>query len=325
MFGALSSVLNFLIIALCWFTIAFSVVIYRGRGSMPFLYMAVFAVALLLTEMGLRAAEIRSPAYVWIGMVFENLTVVILKSMFYAVLAALQLLILFSILEKKVGTGWILFTALLALWLVVFPFWKAWTGMAAILYLLPYQLYIIALAWFGLWQLKKLPPRSHFPMVRGLMICAVVLTVLSAGEDILTIVRLGVHTDLSDVMSGEIKERNICEGILNIIFLGGMSFAGAKILLGSLSTEPSELPVRPPEDLPASLEGFASAIGLSKREKEVLPLLLENKSTVEISESLFISRGTVKSHTHNIYQKAGVANRAELIRIVSVSFGDEEI
>ena len=42
--------------------------------------------------------------------------------------------------------------------------------------------------------------------------------------------------------------------------------------------------------------------------------LLEEKSAQEISELLFISVGTVKSHTHNIYQKAGVGNRMQLLQ-----------
>ena len=317
MFGVFSSILDFLIVALCWLTMAFSAVIYRGRGSRTFLYMTVFAAALLLAEMELRAVEIGSPVAQWIGMVFENLSVVVFKSVIYAVLAALQLLILFRILEKKVGTGWILITVLLALWLVVFPLRKTWTGINAILYLLPYQVYIIALAGLGLRHLKMLPPRPHFPVVRGLLICTVILTILSAAEDTFTIVRLGIHTDLSAVMSGEMKERNLCEGILDVVLLGGMSFACSKILLGTLSTAPSEVPIQPVKNLSVTAEHFADAIGLSKREKEVLPLLLENLSIVQIAEALFISQGTVKSHTHNIYQKAGVANRVELIQKAS--------
>ena len=52
--------------------------------------------------------------------------------------------------------------------------------------------------------------------------------------------------------------------------------------------------------------------GITKREKEVLDLILSGKSNNQIIEILSISSGTVKSHTHNIYNKAGVNKRNEL-------------
>ena len=48
---------------------------------------------------------------------------------------------------------------------------------------------------------------------------------------------------------------------------------------------------------------------LSKRELEVLRLLAERLSNQEISDKLFISLGTVKRHTANIYQKLNVEGR----------------
>jgi DNA-binding CsgD family transcriptional regulator len=51
---------------------------------------------------------------------------------------------------------------------------------------------------------------------------------------------------------------------------------------------------------------------LSVREKEVASLLLKGCSNNEISNCLYISLNTVKTHTRNIYLKTGTANRAEL-------------
>ena len=48
---------------------------------------------------------------------------------------------------------------------------------------------------------------------------------------------------------------------------------------------------------------------LSKRELEILRLLAERLSNREIAEQLFISLGTVKRHTANIYQKLSVEGR----------------
>jgi len=51
---------------------------------------------------------------------------------------------------------------------------------------------------------------------------------------------------------------------------------------------------------------------LSMREKEVASLLLKGFSNNEISDCLYISLNTVKTHTRNIYIKTSTANRAEL-------------
>jgi DNA-binding CsgD family transcriptional regulator len=59
--------------------------------------------------------------------------------------------------------------------------------------------------------------------------------------------------------------------------------------------------------------------GLSPRESDVLPLLLQGRTISRIQETLFISAGTVSTHIRHIYQKAGVSNRQELIDLVQSS------
>ncbi len=58
---------------------------------------------------------------------------------------------------------------------------------------------------------------------------------------------------------------------------------------------------------------------LTKREKEVFDLLIQNMSTREIASTLFISEKTVRNHISNVMQKLGVRGRAhaviELIRM----------
>ncbi len=48
---------------------------------------------------------------------------------------------------------------------------------------------------------------------------------------------------------------------------------------------------------------------LSERELEVLGLLASGKTNSEVAGDLFVSIGTVKSHTSNIYRKLGARNR----------------
>ena len=50
---------------------------------------------------------------------------------------------------------------------------------------------------------------------------------------------------------------------------------------------------------------------LTKRERQVLPLLVEGLNNNEIAERLTISRSTVRFHVSNILSKLDAANRAE--------------
>lgn len=62
---------------------------------------------------------------------------------------------------------------------------------------------------------------------------------------------------------------------------------------------------------------------LTKREKEVFSLLVENKTTHDIAEILGISEKTVRNHISNTMQKLSVKGRAqavvELIRLGEIT------
>jgi len=53
--------------------------------------------------------------------------------------------------------------------------------------------------------------------------------------------------------------------------------------------------------------------GISRRERDVLDLLLANLSNKEIAAKLFIAERTVKFHVSNLLEKFGVQRRADLI------------
>lgn len=58
---------------------------------------------------------------------------------------------------------------------------------------------------------------------------------------------------------------------------------------------------------------FAVQHDLSARERDILRLLLEEKTNTEIADSLSISENTVKFHVKNLLQKTGCKNRNDLI------------
>lgn len=63
---------------------------------------------------------------------------------------------------------------------------------------------------------------------------------------------------------------------------------------------------------------------LTKREKEVFELLIQNKTTIEIANELNISEKTVRNHISNSMQKLGVKGRASAV-IELLKLGELEI
>lgn len=70
-------------------------------------------------------------------------------------------------------------------------------------------------------------------------------------------------------------------------------------------------------------EVFMDKFILTKREKEVFTLLVNNKTTKDIAEILGISEKTVRNHISNTMQKLGVKGRSqavvELLRMKIIS------
>jgi DNA-binding NarL/FixJ family response regulator len=61
----------------------------------------------------------------------------------------------------------------------------------------------------------------------------------------------------------------------------------------------------------------ATAIVLTRREKEVLELIADGMTNVEIAQKLFISVTTVDTHRKNLLAKLEAKNTASLVRIAS--------
>ena len=59
--------------------------------------------------------------------------------------------------------------------------------------------------------------------------------------------------------------------------------------------------------------------GLTQREAEIIPLILDGKSNQEIANELHISLSTVKRHIYHIFQKFNVSNRFELTQTINRS------
>ena len=62
---------------------------------------------------------------------------------------------------------------------------------------------------------------------------------------------------------------------------------------------------------------FIKKHNISKREWDIISLIIDGKSNRIIEEKLFISINTVKSHVYNIYKKTGIKSRWELISLLN--------
>lgn len=60
--------------------------------------------------------------------------------------------------------------------------------------------------------------------------------------------------------------------------------------------------------------GATEAVSLTRREVEILSLIIEGHSSKMVAEILFISKRTVDFHLDNIYQKLQVSNRMQAIQ-----------
>jgi len=55
------------------------------------------------------------------------------------------------------------------------------------------------------------------------------------------------------------------------------------------------------------------ALGITPREHEILGLIAEGLSNREISERLFVSENTVKTHSSRVFDKLGVSRRVQAV------------
>jgi two-component system, NarL family, nitrate/nitrite response regulator NarL len=92
---------------------------------------------------------------------------------------------------------------------------------------------------------------------------------------------------------------------LHTVAAGGKYFSGdiSSILIGQLTN-----PTMAPESKPISDEEML----ITKREKEILKLLLSGKGNKEIAEALDISKRTAEVHRFNLMKKLKVKNLMEL-------------
>jgi DNA-binding CsgD family transcriptional regulator len=65
-----------------------------------------------------------------------------------------------------------------------------------------------------------------------------------------------------------------------------------------------------------SCNAIAALYSLSPREEDVMRLMVKGRSIARIQDELYMSKGTVNTHLHHIYQKLSIHTRQELLDLV---------
>lgn len=289
--------LSFALTVLFSGALVLTILVFRKTGNRAYQLLSLFFAALLLAELFVRDVEIQGKLYTLLAQTFHDpsLPTALCYSLMSVVLAELA----------RCCGGWNRHT-LTVLCAVFFPLWffgillvNTQSTFLVWLYILPYQLYTLGLS-LVLLQRQRRAGAPGDTRIQHLLILTAVFSVLILAED--TVVMLFPAA----AAWRESSYRSLTENLLQALYaLHAMRFSAQLLLQKEECSEPAA-------PLPTETDAvgeYARSISLSAREQDVLALLLEGKNNREISAALGLSQGTVKSYTHNIFQKSSTENR----------------
>lgn len=157
---------------------------------------------------------------------------------------------------------------------------------------------------------------------KNLLITMACLTCAIFVEDTLVILVWTIPPRGSDFLALFLSSRNFSETVM-MVFLAVHVSRTAISSLRLRYIEPPQASGTPAESvrdadledhIMARLPSYAAEHSLSKREQEVLKLVIEGRTNHQIATELVLAEGTIKTHLHNIMKKCGQSNREELRR-----------
>lgn len=190
------------------------------------------------------------------------------------------------------------------------------------LYYLPAQLFTLYLGVSGLLYIKRHPDclDQEFSRYQSLLWITVIFSLLIILEDTVVIFSFDTY---SDIMV-KINNRSLSEDIMSILYsVYVLRFLTRQFAVPEVQ-EFSQLTDAPATVTPSHTGSgtsdtaflhFVNQYQLTSREQDILRILLTDKNNQEISDALFISIGTVKTHVHNIFQKVNVTKRSQLLKL----------
>ena len=112
---------------------------------------------------------------------------------------------------------------------------------------------------------------------------------------------------------GTVMSISLASSTIALVAVAAVLFGATMMLFYQLFQQlyqPRPIHVKSEQEV---FESFAANHSLSPREREILRLLLAERTNAEIAATLFISENTVKFHIRNVLKKAGAKNRVELL------------
>lgn len=197
--------------------------------------------------------------------------------------------------------------------------WKIW------LYFLPSQLYNTYLGTECLMILKKNPEEYqdsfYSKWCKRIFFFTAVMNLCIIAEDTIVIFNFDTYSKYYINMNNRSYTSDILY-LVYAVFSAGYLMYYLRISLKNntiVSNVTSQTRGNLPSDIEESiLYHFSEEYRLTSREREILGVLLMDKTNQEISDDLYISLGTAKTHVHNIFQKIGVVKRPQLLEVYDI-------
>lgn len=286
-----------------------ALVLRRRTGDDAYLFAAVYFLCLLVIELDIYGHEAGSPLGLLMQRVFGNFS---LPNTFgYVCSDAMLVLLLCRCLSKKPGFAPAAGILCLLVWFILVLFLPQ-SPFTVWLYILPNQLFLLALAIYGLLATGADGVRPQGRSVRFLLWSLAIFSVLILAEDSAVL--------YLSLRGASFSIRNTAEDLMHLLFAvygAVLLFREASAPLPAPAAAPAEKRAEaaaPSAPLRRDLTGeYARRIGLTSREAEVFEVMLYCGRYQDVCDRLGISLGTAKTHAHNIYMKADAENRAELL------------
>ncbi|WP_312446044.1 helix-turn-helix domain-containing protein [Lacrimispora sp.] len=251
------------------------------------------------------------------------------KTMIYLILSLGYLTIFKRLLNKAINWRDYMILVIYVTFMLFIPImensaWKIW------LYFLPSQLYNAYIGTECLGIIKKNPEEYQDPFFiwcKRLFYFTVIMNISIIAEDTIVIFNFDTYSKYYINMNNRSFTSDILY-LIYAIFSAGYLMYYLKILLKN-NTIVSEVTSHTRGNLPSDIEEsilyrFSEAFHLTAREREILRVLLMDKTNQEISDDLYISLGTAKTHVHNIFQKIEVVKRPQLLEVYA-TYRDEQL
>ena len=247
----------------------------------------------------------------------------IIETLYYLAIFAIALKLINELLGEKIKSYQYGIYIVFALWLIVVPFFSN-SALKVWLYYFPSQAVTIYMGIYLLKHYRKIEQSIVWRnYAKWLGLLALIFGIAIVSEDTFVI----FFRDIYHANMLKIHNRNVSEDIFHI----SLCIVAIKYFLFNYKTNsvnqiiPSSLDmvnievdeenvVRTDEEA-SYFDKFVATYGITQREAEILDLLIKRKHNQEIANQLYLSLGTVKTHTHNIFIKLQIERRSDVCEV----------